>query len=293
MKNPSKHDDRSEPTFFSPQVSKARRFYINLQPDRSTKLAVVCGGLEHCASEYEIRRKNFPYYSIEYVISGGGNLQLRKSEHVLQSGRLFSYGPMVPHHIVGKKNDPLVKYFVDFTGTEASKLLRSCQMPLGSVAQVYPPNTLSSIFDEIIDVGLHGGRYGNRLCRMLLECLIQKIEMASAPFQGAETLAFATYRHCRAHIEKHFLRLRTLEQIALECHANNAYLCRLFHRYDQQTPYQYLLRLKMNYAAQRLQSAGALIKQVAEETGFADPFHFSRVFKNVLGLSPAVFRHIQ
>ena len=95
----------------------------------------------------------------------------------------------------------------------------TCQMPLGSVAQVYPPNTLSSIFDEIIDVGLHGGRYGNRLCRMLLECLIQKIEMASAPFQGAETLAFATYRHCRAHIEKHFLRLRTLEQIALECHA--------------------------------------------------------------------------
>jgi AraC-like DNA-binding protein len=67
----------------------------------------------------------------------------------------------------------------------------------------------------------------------------------------------------------------------------------LFRRYDHQTPYQFLLRLKMNHAAERLQSPGTLVKQVAEETGFADPFHFSRMFKSVLGLSPDAFRGIR
>jgi AraC-like DNA-binding protein len=36
-----------------------------------------------------------------------------------------------------------------------------------------------------------------------------------------------------------------------------------------------------------------LVKQVAEETGFADPFHFSRVFKSIPGLSPDIFRRMR
>jgi transcriptional regulator GlxA family with amidase domain len=46
----------------------------------------------------------------------------------------------------------------------------------------------------------------------------------------------------------------------------------------------------MNHAAARLQQSDALVKQVAAECGFADPFHFSRVFTSVFGLSPASFR---
>ena len=74
---------------------------------------------------------------------------------------------------------------------------------------------------------------------------------------------------------------------------NPPYLCRLFRRYDQQTPYQYLMRLKMNAAAERLQDPGALVKQVAAELGFGDPFHFSRVFKSIFGLSPEAFRRLR
>jgi AraC-like DNA-binding protein len=94
-------------------------------------------------------------------------------------------------------------------------------------------------------------------------------------------------------MEQHSQRLQTLEQIASECHVNNAYLCRLFRRYDNQSPYQYLRRLKMNHAAECLQKPGALVKQVAEDSGFTDPFHFSRVFTSVFGLSPTSFRGLR
>jgi AraC-like DNA-binding protein len=75
-------------------------------------------------------------------------------------------------------------------------------------------------------------------------------------------------------------------QTAAECHVDDAYLCRLFQRYNHQSPHRLLIRLKMNHAAERLQSPGVLVKQVAEETGFTNPFHFSRVFKGVFGLPP-------
>ena len=74
---------------------------------------------------------------------------------------------------------------------------------------------------------------------------------------------------------------------------NNAYLCRLFRRYDHQSPYQYLLRLKMNFAAEHLQRPGVLVKHVAVEAGFTDQFHYCRVFRSVFGVSPTRFRGLR
>ena len=292
-RKPSDRGTLSAPEFFSADVTAARRFYIDLNPPRSRPLVVVCGGLEHCAPDYVIRRETFPFYSIEYVARGRGEVKLKGRACSLRPGRLFSYGPGVSHHITGDAKNPLVKYFVDFAGTRAKELLRSCGLSPGRFSEVFPANTLQPLFDELIQAGLQVRRERTGLCVKLLECLVLRIAGARAPLEGAETLAFAPYQQCRQHIEQHNLRLRTLQQIASECHVDNAYLCRLFRRYDNQTPYQYLLRLKMNFAAECLRQPGVLVKQVAEEVGFADPFHFSRVFTSVFGLSPAAFRRLR
>ncbi len=281
------------PEFFSADVAAARRFYLDLNPPRNRQLVVVCGGLEHCTPDYAIRRETFPFFSIEFVARGRGEVKLKGRVYPLRPGRLFSYGPGIAHHITGDAADPLVKYFVDFAGTRAAALLRSCGLPPGGVSEVFPANAPQALFDELIRGGLRVRRESAALCAKLLECLALRIAGARAPLEGAETLAFTKYRQCRQHIDRHSLRLRTLKQIAGECHINNAYLCRLFRRYDGQSPYQYLLRLKMNFAAERLEQPGALVKQVAEESGFADPFHFSRVFTLVFGVSPTAFRGIR
>jgi AraC-like DNA-binding protein len=286
-------DRGGAPAFFSPDVAAARRFYLDLNPSKRQKLAVVCGGLEYCATQYAIHRANFPFSSIEYVACGSGELKLDGRSYGLRAGRVFSYGPGVPHDITGTPESPFVKYFVDFTGKNAARLLRSCGLPPGSVRQVFPPHVLSPLFDELIQSGLSGGHGNAELCTKLLECLALKLAGTNAPLEERETLAFATYQRCRRHMEQHFLRLRTLEEVAVECHANKAYLCRLFHSYDHQSPYQYLLRLKMNHAAECLQKTGLLVKQAAHQVGFADPFHFSRVFRSVLGVSPSAFRRLR
>jgi AraC-like DNA-binding protein len=288
-----KRRSKTPPDFFSHDVTKARRFYLDLDPPTDVTLTVTCGGLEHCTPAYAIHRSTFPFYTIEYVARGRGDLELKGRRYALQPGRLFSYGPGIAHHITGHADEPLVKYFVDFVGTEALQLLRSCYLLPGSVSKVFPPHALQSILDELIDSGQRLGQGNATLCVKLLECLALKIRSARAPLEGAETLAFNTYQQTRQYIAEHFPRLRTLQQISLECHITSAHLCRLFGRYDHQSPYQYLLRLKMNAAAERLAQPGTLVKQVAEQTGFADPFHFSRVFKRVFGLSPDGFHRLR
>lgn len=284
---------KDEPEFFSKAVATARRFYLDLTPPRKGALSVVCGGLEHCAADYAVHRQTFPYYSIEYVASGAGQLFLRHKPYKLEPGTIFSYGPGIPHDITGEARSPLVKYFVDFSGKRGAGLLRSCRLEPGKVTRVFPVHTLTTLFDELILSGMEAGRGNAHLCAKLLECVSLKIAKASGPVKGTETLAFATYQRCRRRIEQGYPNLTNLEQVSTECGADKAYLCRLFRRYDQQSPYQFLLRLKMNHAAERLQEAGLLVKQAAEEVGFADPFHFSRVFRRTLGVSPAAFRNLR
>jgi len=291
-KSPAKNRTGA-PEFFSADVARARRFYLDLNPPPKARLAVVCGGLEHCTPGYAIHRTTFPFYSIEYVAGGRGEVKLRGRTYPLQPGRVFSYGPGVPQHITGDATNPLIKYFVDFGGRDAAKLLQACGLASGHVSQVHPPNVLQGLFGELIEDGLRARRQRTGLCGKLLECLMLKIGSTRISVEVVDTLALVTYQKCRQYIERHAARLQTLEQIATECNVNNAYLCRLFRRYDHQSPYQYLLRLKMNLAAELLQQPASLVKQAAEEIGFSDPFHFSRVFKSILGVSPGAFRRIR
>ena len=282
-----------KPAFFSAQVCSARWFYLDLAPPPDTPLAVVCGGCEVCQADYAIHRSTFAYTTIEFVAQGCGHLTLAGQTCDLLPGSVFSYAPGVAHDITTDPRQPLVKYFVNFTGQRGLDLLARHGMAPGTRGRVFAPVEIQEVFDRLLENGLKATRYSDQLCATLVEYLIVKIAESRVPGEAAQTPAFATYQRCRQHIQAQHANLKSLGQIARQCHVDPAYLCRLFGRYDHQSPYQFLIRLKMNLAAERLQNPATLVKQVAAELGFADAFHFSRAFKKVLGVSPEAFRRLR
>jgi AraC-like DNA-binding protein len=284
---------KSPPEFFSRQIQEARRFYLDLTPPPESALAVVCGGYEHCAPNYAIHRTTFPYFSVEFVAKGTGSLLLAGREYALFPGAVFSYGPGVAQDITTDPKDLLEKYFVDFAGWRAPRLMEQYGLPPGTFARAFALGEIQAILDDLIQDGLRGTALSDALCAALFEYLIVRVADSLIPWETQQTPAFATYQRCRRHIADHFETLRSLEQVAEQCRVDRAYLCRLFQRFDRQTPYRFLMRLKMNLAAQRLQNPGVLVKQVARQLGFDDQFHFSRVFKKTLGYSPEAFRRLR
>ena len=277
------------PAFFSSQVTEARRFFLDLTPRAAEPIAVVCGGIEYCAPDSQLRRKDFPYMSIEFVARGHGAVELLGQPRDLSAGALFAYGPGIPHAIASDAARPLVKYFVDFQGKEAARLLASAFPVPGQVIQTSAPEQILRLYEDLIDAGLRWSPHQKRICALLLEQLLLRISETAVPFGSIGSEAFETYQRCRRYIETHYRVAKGLADIAADCNIDPAYLCRLFKRFDYQSPWQYVIQLKMRHAAQRLQISHALIKRVAQELGFSDAFQFSHTFRRVYGISPRQF----
>lgn len=282
-----------QPAFFSGQVTEARRFWRELAPSESAGITVVSGGCEHTRADYRIERADFPYYSIEFVAGGYGRLVLGELTSPLVPATIFTYGPGIPHAISNRPDHPLVKYFVDFTGKDALPLIKQHGLAPGTVVQSSEPQEMMSIFDSLIRNGLKDTAYTKRICRVLVEHMILQAAQTVVPLGSVGSPAFETYQRCRRYIEKHHADLHTLREVSKRCRVDAAHLCRLFRRYDHHTPYQYLVRLRMNRAAEKLRAPGVLVSEVADALGFSDPFHFSRTFKRVFGVSPSNFMALQ
>lgn len=275
------------PPFISQQVRGARRFYLNLRPARSVDLAIVCGGWEDCAPDYAIDRPTFPFHSIEFVAAGGGELVLGGTRHELTPGTIFSYGPGVHHRIRCAPRQPLRKYFVDFAGRRARPILRQAGLAPGTVVQVGAGAAVRRAFDELIDTASAYDRFSTNSARLQFELLTLFIRRAAQAGPAAEAAA-RTFERCREYIETQYRTIRTVAEVAARCHLDVAYLTRLFRRFQGETPFRYLQRLQFQWAAERLQSTGCLVKTVADELG-VDPFQFSRSFRRIYGVSPSEF----
>lgn len=278
------------PRYFSRQVIEAQRFYLNLRRDIADSLAVMSGGLEKCTPDYDNARKSFAHPCIEFVIRGSGTVKFGTASYPLTPGTVFAYGPRLGHRITSTPEAPLWKYFVVFTGAESLDLLARARLAPGSVGHITQPERLQSIFDDLIGQGLGDHADRERECVTVLQYLILKIGELHRPADDFGARAYATYERIRRHIADHFETLTCLSEIADACSVDEAYICRLFRRFGRESPFQYLLHLRLNRAAELLLTTDWLIKDVASRLLFTDAFNFSRTFRSSFGVSPNELR---
>lgn len=282
MANPTK------PVFIARQVEEGRYFFLDLKPNQNIDLAIVCGGREKCATNYQVNRKTFPYHALEYVASGKGRVMLNGREHEIGPGSVFAYGPGIRHRIRATGPGRLIKYFIDFTGQQAAPLLRHVDLTDHQPHKIHNTRWVQTNFDQLLACGLGNRATAKQQCIHLLHLILLHINSEAIPLDASNSNAFETYAACRAYIEEHYTNTHTVGEVAKKIGIDPSYQSRIFQRFAREKPYQYLVRMKMDHAAELL-TQGQSVTQAGAAVGFADPYHFSRVFKKTHGLSPKKF----
>ena len=282
---PHHHSD-----LLSQQVSGSSYFFLNLAAAGRPRIALVFGGRETCNPDYFIRRPSYAYHVLEYVAEGAGHVRLDEREAALSAGSVFAYTPDTRCEIRTDPLRPMLKYFLCLAGTEVPGRLARAGVRPTAVRKLSAHGEVRSLWEDMIREGRHHGRLAARLCAALLEVLLLKLEDLTRRPARKGSAAEALFLRCRALIDSRVESTRTLGEIARAVGIQPSSVCRLFRRFQGTSPYQYLLRRKMILAAESLVETGAPVQETARRAGFADPFHFSRCFKAVHGVSPSHVR---
>ncbi len=91
-------------------------------------------------------------------------------------------------------------------------------------------------------------------------------------------------------VQAHLGRPLGIEEIVEFSNLSAATLNRLFRRHLGASPHQWILRQRVERAAEFLRTSRMPISAVAEQTGFCDQFYFSKCFKREFGVNPLHYR---
>jgi len=92
------------------------------------------------------------------------------------------------------------------------------------------------------------------------------------------------------YIHVHYASPMTRQHIADTVGVSPDYVTRIFREHVGVSPWQYLLRHRVERAQTLLQESAASVTEIGHRVGFNDAAYFSRTFRKELGLSPQQYR---
>ncbi|MGC2698267.1 MAG: AraC family transcriptional regulator [Candidatus Angelobacter sp.] len=97
-------------------------------------------------------------------------------------------------------------------------------------------------------------------------------------------------RQACEYVHAHFAENLTLAQVARATGVHPVYLGHIFRQEFGETLGEYLNRMRVRAAAERLANSELPLSDIALDFGFYDQSHFTRIFRQITGATPGAFR---
>lgn len=226
-----------------------------------------------------------------YVVEGSGVIELEGVKYRLDKNHFFIIPAKQQHRYWSDPKEVWSIYWLHFSGTNSklfSKLFSDIQQISPSpIARIHDRIQLFNEIIEILQMGysMDNIEYAN-LCLYQLLASFKYIDQYRAKNLVKNDPIQKSIRFMRDHLHLS-LELQTL---AHEAGLSVSHYSALFKQKTRQSPIDYFIQLKIQYACQLIDLNNLSIRQVSEAIGYTDSFYFSRIFKKVMGVSPSEYR---
>lgn len=234
------------------------------------------------------------YYVIGFIENGRRRLTCGNEEYLVGEGDLLLFNPFVNHtcesiddrtldyRCLNIKPEVMKKAVFEVTGKE---FLLNFARPVGRGFE------LSELLRELHRL-IQEKQADLKKEETFLFLIERLIDGFSNPWLTpiAEEVPSEIQSVC-SYIEEHYARRITLDDISRLSGLNKFSLLRSFTKQKGITPYRYLETVRIS-EAKKLLEKGVEPIDAAFQTGFSDQSHFSRFFKEFIGLTPKQYRNI-
>ena len=227
-----------------------------------------------------------------YVREGEGIINVQNTRYRMRSGDCYIIPANAPHIYRAELDDPWSIYWIHFKGAKAGLFAQKVQTPV-NIPEPDDPGKAEQVrlFQEIIANLSMGYSYENLEYSNI--CLWQLL----ASFTHLKS--FRTFSRTNVNdpvqIAIKFMKSNIDKDISLKMLADHtgysvSHFSRIFSDSTHASPIDYLIQLKIQHACQLLDFSRLNIAEIAQRTGYADPYYFSRIFKKIMGISPLKYR---
>lgn len=93
------------------------------------------------------------------------------------------------------------------------------------------------------------------------------------------------------YIEKNYSRNISLDSMASICNISSSYFSKLFNKVVEDNFANYINKIRIKHAKQKLKTTDIPITNIALDLGFEDSGYFLKVFKKLEGVTPSAYRN--
>jgi len=252
-------------------------------------LQLTARGRQDCSDMHSFGPIARPVYIIHYVIKGSGYLEYDHKRFFIRTGESFLICPYVTVYYYPNPEDPWEYTWVDFRGSKAADYLNMTVMSRKQPVCPYIDKSRAlHLFDALSDLNIFRGNQkeaGGLLLAILGMYADAYPASYSKPVPESDNRLDTAILLIQSNY--HFTDFN-VEKICEMLPCNRVTLYRLFQNAGLQSPIKYLTDYRIRQACKML-SRGILVKTTALSCGFEDPFYFSKVFKQQMGVAPSEY----
>lgn len=261
-------------------------------PGKKAEEAFCCvqaAGWHLCNDKYHIERQRMHNsFLLLITVSGEGYGEIDREHFSLRPGTVLLLPPDLPIQYHTPTGGLWEFYWIHAGGEPAFRLLRHCIENKGyffdfsreEAARELVEDCLRIYRDQLPEAEL---RISAKLSAFL------HLLAAGGQEDGGESLSPLTAQTLR-YLQGHYGEKISLAALGQKLFVSPAHIIRLFRADTGETPYEYLIRYRMEKAKELLQYTPLLVREISFMVGYNQVSNFTACFKKMMGEPPQKYR---
>ena len=233
-----------------------------------------------CIPGWEIVKSEIDFHDLSYIIAGKGTYFVNGEKINVCAGDILYLVPGSVREARSSLDEPMELFAVNF------KILENIVLPFTQKSSVGIDPRLMYLFKQLSRIW----HEKNELYRIEARAVMLQIvcELIRRVTRRKPAAHFdARIEKIKNHINDNFDSRLSLKNLARLVDFNDVYLGALFKNIEGTTVNDYINKIRVNHAADKLMMEKTTISEAAYTCGFSDAFYFCKVFKKYKGYPPS------